>query len=244
MKFFCEYCGSIINTDEDDKCPHCGAAYNKNKTYLKLNEEKNKEQQMNNEFKQEVMNHTLKAFKFSRWFVLIPIVMFVVVLSIIIFGIISANKAFNKENGGVKSLFNSVTNQINEQLQEDLKEEKEPENVTVGFDEFGTVEKYKAKVTKYEVVEDKFDKVEEGYELVKFHLVVENLSDEEIRKEDVNCIVDGIAQNNDFSSGYSDLPFFIQKDLTVKGTATFEVPKSAESYDIKYGDYITIHIEK
>jgi hypothetical protein len=74
--------------------------------------------------------------------------------------------------------------------------------------------------------------------------LVENLTDVEIRKEDVNCIVDGVAQTNDFTSGYSDLPFFIQKGLTVKGTATFEVPVNATSYNIRYGDYVTIHIEK
>ena len=37
---------------------------------------------------------------------------------------------------------------------------------------------------------------------------------------------------------------FIAEDLTVKGTATFIVPKDATSYDIRYGDYVTIHIEK
>ena len=45
-------------------------------------------------------------------------------------------------------------------------------------------------------------------------------------------------------SGYSELPMFIASGLTVTGTATFIVPKAATSYDIRYGDYITIHIEK
>ena len=66
----------------------------------------------------------------------------------------------------------------------------------------------------------------------------------ELTKEDVYCIVDEVSQTNEFTSGYSDLPMFIAKDLTVKGTATFIVPKNATSYDIRYGDYITVHIEK
>ena len=94
------------------------------------------------------------------------------------------------------------------------------------------------------IVEDIFNEADEGYELVKFHLIVENLTDTSIRSENVNCIVDGIAQTNDVYSGYSDLPFHIDKDLAVKGTSTFFVPVNASSYDIRYGDYVTIHIEK
>jgi len=89
-----------------------------------------------------------------------------------------------------------------------------------------------------------FNRLDDDYEYVKFHLVVENLKDSRLTKEDVNCIVDGIAQTNYYSSGYSDLPMFINKGLTVKGTATFEVPKNANSYEIKYGDYVTIKISK
>ena len=50
--------------------------------FKKLYMEKMSKQQ-NKEFKQQVMNHTLGAMKFSKWFLLIPIVMFVLVFSII-----------------------------------------------------------------------------------------------------------------------------------------------------------------
>ena len=46
------------------------------------------------------------------------------------------------------------------------------------------------------------------------------------------------------TSGYSTLPFYIKTCLAVKGESTFEVPINATSYDIKYGDYVTIHIVK
>lgn len=244
MKFFCEYCGNVIDANNDDKCPGCGASYKRNKSFQKLQEEKKLEEQQNNEFKQQVRNHALGTIKASKWLIFVPIIMFIAVVSIIICIIVGFNNRTKQINEGANSIFDSINEQIKDQLEENLEEQKEPEKVTVGFDEYGSTDKYKVKVTKYETVEDRFNKLEEGYEFVKFHLVVENISGKEIDKEDVNCIVDGIAQNNDIYSGYSELPFDIPKDLAVKGTATFEVPKNATSYDIKYGDYITIHIEK
>jgi hypothetical protein len=59
-------------------------------------------------------------------------------------------------------------------------------------------------------------------------LLVENLTNYSISSEDVNCVVDGVAQNNYYYSGHSELPFNISKGLTVKGTATFIVPKNAK----------------
>lgn len=47
MKFFCEYCGYHIDANKDAKCPNCGAAYNRNKTYLKLEKESKENQQRN-----------------------------------------------------------------------------------------------------------------------------------------------------------------------------------------------------
>lgn len=222
MKFFCEYCGARIDAQRDDKCPHCGASFNNNKTYKKLEEQKNREEESNAQIKQEIVKHTLSAFKFSRIFFFVPIVIFVVVLTIIIVAFVNISKdstddIFNKDND---------------------------HEVTVNLNEFGSTSEYKAKVTKYEQTENFMKTTEEGYEYIKFYLIVENTSGKQIKSEDVNCLVDGIAQDNDFSSGYSTLPFFISKGLTVQGTATFKVPTSATSYDIKYGDNIVIHIEK
>lgn len=241
MKFFCEYCGNMIDANKDAKCPNCGASYKKNKSYLKLHEEKSKEDQQNKEFKQQVMNHTLGAMKFSKWFMFIPIIIFVIIFSIVIFSFINFNKGFNNESNKIKTevetIFDKVTDKIEQQQNEKLP-------VVEVSGEYVSTEKYQFKVTKYEVIEDRFNAADEGYELVKFHFVVENLADYEISREDVNCIVDGIAQNNDVYSGHSDLPFHIAKGLTVKGTSTFIVPENATSYDIRYGDYITVHIEK
>ena len=84
----------------------------------------------------------------------------------------------------------------------------------------------------------------DGYEYIKFNLQVENLTSGQIRNEDVNCIVDGVAQTNEKYLRHFILPFFIGSKLTVNGESVFEVPISATSYDKKYGDNVIIHIEK
>ncbi len=225
MKFFCEYCGNRIDAEKDHKCPHCNASYKKNPNFIKLQEEKKQREEMVTENSQKVIKTVFSIFAFSKIFMIIPIIMFVIIITIAIVCI-------NKQTG-IKDFLETGT----------ISSSKE-EKITVGLNEYAETSKYKVKVTKYEVVEDKFNKLEDGYEFVKFHLIVENTSNKEIKKEDVNCVVDGIAQNNDFTSGYSNLPMFIKKGLSVKGTATFEVPKDATSYDIKYGDNVTIHVEK
>lgn len=227
MKFFCEYCGNRIDALKDAKCPHCGASYKKNKSFIKLEEESKKQTQIQNENKQKVFNHVLGTLKFSRWFLLIPIVMFIIVFIIVFL-------SFGKIGKFVGS---QIENNKNDQI-------KTEENITVNFDEYAETSEYKVKVNKYEVIEDKFNRLDEGYEYIKFYLIVENLTNDEIRSEDVNCIVDGIAQENYYYSGHSELPFNINKGLAVKGTSTFIVPKDATSYDIRYGDYVTVHIEK
>ena len=223
MKFFCEYCGNRIDAEIDRKWPNFGASYKKNKNFIEIQEEKNKQHEINTEFKNEVMNHTLGVMKVSKFFFIIPIFVFLVIVGVFITIFINVRNNFDFKNGTFK---NNI------------------ESVTANFNEFGKIDEYGVKVTKYEVVENKFDKPDEGYEYVKFYLMVQNLTNDQITKEDVFCIVNGVSQTNDFTSGYSDLPMFIASNLTVTGTATFLVSKDATSYDIRYGDHITIHIEK
>lgn len=238
MKFFCEYCGNRIDAEVDEKCLNCGASYKKNKSFIELEKNRVQQNQLNDEYKHKIINHVLGTMKFSKVFMLIPIIFFLIVFTTIIISIVN----FEKDNKTNKNdNFTEVQDKIDSIINNNSKEQ---EKVTVGFNEFAETEKYRVKVEKYEVVEDMFHHAGEGYELVKFHLIVENLSDTSIRSENVNCIVDGIAQTNDVYSGHSDLPFHIDKELAVKGTSTFFVPVNASSYDIRYGDYVTIHIEK
>ena len=214
MKFFCEYCGARIDANKDDNCPNCGASYRKNKKFNELEEQKIKTNLAQRKFAEQIYNNTVKGMRFSRIFMIFPLIIFVTIFIIIISNILR---------------FNSVKTINNEK------------KTTVELNEFGFTSKYNVKVTDYENLGISYD---EEYEYVKFNLVVENKTNSELSRENVNCIVDGIAQKNEFSSGYSDLPFFIDANLTVKGSATFLVPIDAKSYDIKYGNYVTIHIEK
>ena len=244
MKFFCEYCGNRIDAEKDHKCPYCGASYKKNKSFAKLEQERNKQTEINNEYKQKIFNHVFSTMKFSKWFIFIPIIIFTLVFSIFFFNFININKRFNTKSNEIKDEVDSLFDSVTDRFDKVLEKEQKPQKVTVNFNEFGETTDYRVKVEKYEVVEDTFNRLDEGYEYVKFHLIVQNLTNSELIKENVNCIVDGIAQTNKLSSGYSELPMFIASDLTVKGTATFIVSKEATSYDIRYGDYITIHIDK
>lgn len=232
MKFFCEYCGNRIDAEKDAKCPNCGASYKKNQSFIKLEAEKKHQMQTNQENAQKIFNHVFGVFKISRIMFFIPIIVFIIIIVTAII-LTSNNKPSYDDNNDFGEIFEDITG-----------EKEEQEIVVEGLDAFAETEDYKVKVTKYEKEEDMFNRLDDDYEYVKFHLVVENLKDSRLTKEDVNCIVDGIAQTNYYSSGYSDLPMFINKGLTVKGTATFEVPKNANSYEIKYGDYVTIKISK
>lgn len=44
-------------------------------------------------------------------------------------------------------------------------------------------------------------------------------------------------------AGYSNLPIFISSELAAKGTVAFIVPENATSYDMRYRNFVTIHIE-
>lgn len=250
MKFFCEYCGNRIDAEKDAKCPNCGASYKKNQSFIKLEAEKKKMLETNQENAQKIFNHVFGVFKFSRVMFLIPILIFVIAfVTVIIIAFNFGEKDSNPKDNNLYEEFENLNEQNKNELDDMVEDfiggnKEEQEIVVEGLDVFAETEEYKVKVTKYEKEEDIFNRLDNDYEYVKFHLVVENLKDSRLTKEDVNCIVDGIAQTNYYSSGYSDIPMFINKGLTVKGTATFEVPKNASSYEIRYGDYVTIKISK
>ena len=241
MKFFCEYCGNRIDAEKDSKCPNCGASYKKNKSFIKLEEEKKEQIQTNQEYVEKVFKHVFGIFKFSRILFALPILIFIIVIVVAIIITVNTDK---KDINSTDNLDNSINNvpEIFEDYFE--QEENKQEEVVVNFNEFAETKEYKVKVTKYEKEKDIFNRLEDGYEYIKFYLLVENLTDKELTKADVNCVVDSVAQTNEFSPGYSDLPMFINKGLTVKGTATFAVPENTTSYEIKYGDYVTIKIQK
>ncbi|MDO4962951.1 MAG: hypothetical protein Q4E75_02470 [bacterium] len=221
MKFFCEYCGCRIDANENNKCPNCGASYKKNSTFLKLEEERKQREEKNNQLKNEAIETTLNGFKFSRKFILLPI--FFIIFVFLMITIVAINN-FKIGNNITRTKIDSI--------------------VVNGINNYGIIDKYSFMVTGYEVVTPRWnDDNKDGYECIKFYFQVKNTSDEEIERQDINCIVDGVSQSQS-TFGMNSMPYFIGRDLTVKGDMEFIVPKDATSYDIRYGDYITIHIEK
>lgn len=237
MKFFCEYCGNRIDANIDRKCPNCGASYKKNKKFIELEVERKKQVDMTREYANNILGHVTGTIKFSKFFILIPIIVFIIMFITITISMMSHRYSYDN------FFDNKDKIDIDLNMNQDMVPEEE-KDVTVNFNEYGETSEYRVKVTNYEIIEDEFNRLEEGYEYVEFDLVVENLTNHKIYSQDVNCIVDGLAQKNYLSSGYSDLPFDIAKKLAVTGSAKFIVPKTATSYDIRYGDYVTIHIEK
>ena len=99
--------------------------------------------------------------KFSRFFMIILILVFIIIIT----GIIRVErKSNNKQDNSinVEEMFDSILD----------KDSKELEKITVNFNEFPETKKYKVKVEKYEVVEDKLNDADSGYQLVKFHLII------------------------------------------------------------------------
>lgn len=245
MKFFCEYCGYRIDADEDEKCPNCGASYKKNKTFIRLEEEKKQQEINDNKLKEEVRQFTFKNIKFIKWFFLFFIIIFIVVFVSILVSATGMFKVF-KNNKIEEKIINIIDEDKEEkQPEKEIEEKKEPEAIIVdGLNNYGSIDEYKFMVTGYKVVKSKWpDDYTGENECVKFYFQVQNTSGKEIRKQEVNCIVDGVAQKQSMF-GSNTMTYSIGKDLTVKGDMEFMVPKNATSYDIKYGDYITIHIEK
>ena len=242
MKFFCEYCGYRIDADKDPKCPNCGASYKKNETYKRLEKEREEEKAQITEQQKE----NVKFFdRISKISVISGIIIFIIAVAIMITIVLSFGRTFKKTSSNIgESTINHTIGDTTELLDElEENNSQKSQKVTVGINEYGNVGDYQVKVTGYETTTFWYKKAKEGYEFVTFHLMVENLTTSNIFHEDVNCIVDGVAQTNDFTSGYSTIPVYIESEFTVTGDATFEVPISATSYDIRYGDYITIHIE-
>ena len=91
MKFFCEYCGYHIDANKDAKCPNCGAAYNRNKTYLRLEKESKENAQKNK--------------KSAKKIGVLAITLFVLIPLLFVSGIIFlAYKSYSNVNEGAKTI--------------------------------------------------------------------------------------------------------------------------------------------
>lgn len=234
MKIICEYCKNTIDTDKYSQCPNCMASYADNKEFkeriasLKEKEKIELERkQIQNETAKRLLNHTNTIFKSQKYIFIFIIIIFSISM---ITGILIFSKGFKPS----KTSSNNI--KITEQ------------ESRVNLDEFGETSKYRVKVDKTMDLKKLYDVFtpSEGKKYKVFHLLVENKLDKTLYlDEKINCIVDDIAQKETYYfTKYPSLPSYVDKDLKVEGYVIFEVPKDAKEYDLKYGDYITIHISE
>lgn len=256
MKVICEYCGTQIDINKNSLCPSCGASFENNLSYKRIKEHKKKheeidlqEREVNLENKRlfhQSINNVTGVFKnVSGIFKIVVPIIFLIIILVFVFVFYAVSKSFSRNDiGSSISSDNGISDVLDNIINKEDGEQINDKEVIVGLNEFGEISKYRVKVDSYEVIKKYPFAILDGYQIVTFHFIVENLTGEKYWLSDsINCIVDGIAQNSKHDFDRDGLPASIAKDLTVHGYEAFEVPKNAKSYDIKFGDYITIHIE-
>ena len=231
MKFYCEYCRSQIDADKDKKCPSCNAPYKDNKEYKKLLEEREQQKKEIKE-QQELAKKTIKTVGITSgiFALIIPIFAFAIMGIIIFIGVKEAKKNNNK----VDDIFNEVEEKINKE------EEKEAEKDPVMINQEKSSADYKVKFEKYKLIEQKKDK---EFDKLEVTLVVEKISDKFTAwGEEVYCIANDVSSDKDhFNSDNST--YIKDKNVPTSKKITFYIPKNTKSFDIKYGDEISFHID-
>lgn len=233
MRIICEYCKNTIDTDKDSKCPNCNASYHDNKEFKerlkKLKEEKDIEletRKLQNETFKTVLGHTNRVFNSSKY-IFIFVGIFIMAIMILI-----GSSVFKQTSKKVERLDNKP---------------KEVE-VEVNFEQYAETSEYKVMVDKVVDVKKLYDVLSpsEGKEYKAFHFIVQNKTEKSLLLPfHINCIVDDFAQKQVYYlSKYPGLPSYIDKGLKGEGYALFEVPKETKKFDIRYGDYVTIHINE
>ena len=117
--------------------------------------------------------------------------------------------------------------------------------VTAGLGEPAQTLTYSVTCDRYQPVDRWPYKPSEGYDYVSFHIIIENTGKEEYSPEEkIMCLVDGIMCDSQRDSDRKQLSSDpIPSGIKADGNICFEVPVDAEYFDIKYGDYVTLHLK-
>ena len=229
MKFYCEYCRNQIDAEKDKKCPTCKASYKDNKEYRRLLEEQEKQKEQAKE-QQEYVKKTFKRIGITSgvFAIVIPVIIIAIMGTIIFVGIKEARKNNNK--------YDDVFKNVEENL-EQQSETKEIDPIMVNEEK--TSSDYKVKFEKYKLLEQAKDK---EFNKLEVTLVVEKISDKfSAWGEDFYCLVNNVSQNVDRFN--SDMTTYIKdKNIPATKKLTYYIPKNTTSFDIKYGNEISFHI--
>lgn len=233
MKFHCEYCRELIDAEKDKKCPSCGATYENNKEYKKLHEEQQEFVQKQRDFIQKQQEFVHKQFSrigmTGGIFAVIIAIAAAAIMGIVIYlGIKESKKNKNEFN----DVFNTIENKAN------TKEEKEAKTVLVNQEK--SSKDYKVTFEKYKLIEQSNDKEFDKLEVI---LVIEKISDEFAAwGEEIYCLVNNLSQNVDnFNSDTST--YIKDKNIPETKKMTYYVPKGLNSFDIKYGNKVSFHVD-
>lgn len=233
MKVICEYCKNTVDTEQNNKCPTCGADISNNemiKENMRIENERDRivlEQQKTDALRnKEILESQRRGTQFVRILkigCLIPFILMIILL------VISISIAIKEQIVGDKI---DEESQIKEVMaQGDFNEPVNNSVLSVTCDKYEEFERY--------------SKPTPGYKYIRFHFIVENVTDEEIYDdESIRALVDGIQCERASFSDKKQLPeAYIMPGAKVDGYIGFEIPENTTRVEIKYGDYITIFVD-
>ena len=251
----CEYCHTLIS-EEDNKCPSCGAncsaaikKYRKEQE-KKLAEEKTRKEKMFNDQMKTVSEVGVKGAKIV-FLITSVVIIFIIIIAVFIFS--NFAREVDRQQEENRNTSSSIT------------EKKKQEKVKVGFNE-------KAETEDMVVLLDGYEKyayysgfyknynTPEGYQKIAFHFEIKNKKDRDLYlwtnkiyltaddylvdntslkapEETFAKVIEGKANYEDISMAT------IKGESTLKGYVGFQVPKDKKNLVFSVGDYITITMD-
>lgn len=235
MKFHCEYCRELVDTEKDKKCPSCGATYKENKEYKKLLEEQEQQKKLIKE-QQDFVHKQVKRIGIAGgvFVIIVPIIILSIMALVIYVGIKNSKKMDKEYN----DTFKKMEEKINTATGKEDKTKEEVKSVIVNEEKIS--KDYKVKFDNYKLIEQKNDK---EFDKLEVNLVIEIISDNFMASgENIYCLVNNVSQNYDFS-GSDTFNYIKDKNVPTSKKMTYYVPKELKSFDIKYGNEVSFHVD-
>lgn len=252
MTIICEYCGGKIDTDKSDVCPNCGAPFDNQKVLdaqkaeqrekqAKLAAEAEERREAARKERERMINRQEQLMKQAEKQkhpkrspgCIVAVIIFLIIIIITAFSqIIEEYEYYSGYDEDSSSAVASEPAETDVPVSGDFDEYVQTVNYSVICDSFEQIDGYPFKP-------------HDGYVYMAFHLKVKNTGTGKISPtNDIICLADG-NMCEDF--GWSELKEISTAELpagvSTEGTACFEVPADAKMFEIRYGDYVTIHIK-
>ena len=243
MKLFCEFCGSTINTEVDNKCPHCGADFSQNqhvqdyhnfhnsieyqKEQYNLQQEYLETERIKNRIKTEKsINATNKVMRIGC---LIPIIIFILAITCVV--IISIIPEFYSEP-------TTTTTTATEYI--------EPYHKVV-LGETVETRNYKLVCDKWEYYNPNSYAIVDGEKYIRFHFIFTNTTDKTIMDDEEIYIYDSNGNTCSTQASISNelrnerlLSQQVPAGKPHSGWIYLIVPEGENAITITYGENIEI----